>query len=184
MARAPDRAAVDPMRSEPPRRARSDAPYLPYLTALARPRKLVMLHKNPTHISMTKILSILLGSAVVLAVALVARAADQPSNSQKGRLLHVVSFKFKTSATPEQIQQAESAFRALAKKVSQVKQFEWGTNVSPEKRDKGFTHCFILTFKTEKDRDDYLVHPEHTAFVKLVLPLVDDVFVLDFLAKD
>lgn len=133
---------------------------------------------------MAKILSTLLGLTLVLAVSSVAGAADKPSQAKKGRLQHVVSFKFKESATKEQIQQVEEAFHALTKKVSQVKNYEWGTNVSPEKRDKGFTHCFLLTFKTAKDRDDYLVHPEHVAFVKVALPLVEDVFVLDFWAKN
>lgn len=133
---------------------------------------------------MTKMFSILLGTTLVLAVSLIARAADKPAKPQKGRLQHVVSFKFKDSATKEQIQQVEAGLGALKKKISEVKNYEWGTNVSPEKRDKGFTHCFILTFKTEKDRDAYLVHPEHAAFVKMALPIIDDVFVIDFWAKD
>ena len=47
----------------------------------------------------------------------------------------------------------------------------------------GFTHCWVLTFKTDKDRDAYLVHPEHKAFAGLVGPVVDDVFVVDYWAK-
>lgn len=140
--------------------------------------------KHQSIATLTKVNSALLCSMVALAVSLVARAADGPAKPQQGRLQHVVSFKFKENVTKEQIQQVEQAFRTLRKKVSQVKNYEWGTNVSTEKRDKGFTHCFILTFKTEKDRDDYLVHPEHAAFVKVVLPLVEDVFVIDFWAKD
>jgi hypothetical protein len=58
-----------------------------------------------------------------------------------------------------------------------------GINVSPEGLDKGFTHCFILTFKSEKDRDAYLVHPDHKAFGGLVGPVLDDVFVIDFWAR-
>ena len=57
---------------------------------------------------------------------------------------------------------------------------EWGTNVSPEKHDKGFTHCFILSFKNEKNRDAYLVHPAHKAFGRLLGPVMEDVFVIDF----
>ena len=55
--------------------------------------------------------------------------------------------------------------------------------MSKEKRDKGFTHCFIITFKSEADRDIYIDHPAHKALVKLVGPAVDDVFVIDFFAK-
>ena len=99
------------------------------------------------------------------------------------KLNHVVSFKFKSSATPEDIKKVEEAFHALKKKISQVESLEWGTNVSKENRDKGFTHCWILTFKSEKDRDAYIQHPEHAAFVKVALPSVEDVFVIDFWAK-
>jgi hypothetical protein len=60
---------------------------------------------------------------------------------------------------------------------------EWGTNVSKEQRDKGFTHCFILAFKSEKDRDTYIEHPAHKAFGKLLGPVLDDVFVIEFWAK-
>jgi hypothetical protein len=49
--------------------------------------------------------------------------------------------------------------------------------------DKGFTHGYILTFRSEKDRDAYLVHPEHQAFVDIVKPVVADVFVIDFWGK-
>ena len=97
-----------------------------------------------------------------------------------GKLQHVVCFKFKTTATAQDIKNVEEAFQALKQKIPQVVTLEWGTNVSKEKRDKGFTHCFILTFKSEKDRDAYIEHPEHKAFGKIVGPVLDDVFVVDF----
>jgi len=59
-----------------------------------------------------------------------------------------------------------------------------GTNVSKETRNKGCTHGFILTFKSETDRDTYIDHPAHKEFGKLVGPVLDDVFVIDFWAKD
>jgi Stress responsive A/B Barrel Domain len=100
------------------------------------------------------------------------------------KLQHVVCFKFKTTAAPADIKKVEEAFQALPKQISQVQSLEWGTNVSKEKRDKGFTHCFFLSFKSEADRDTYIEHPAHKAFGKLVGPALDDVFVLDFWAKD
>src|ERR1041385_5061071 len=100
------------------------------------------------------------------------------------KLEHVVSFKFKPSASPEDIKKVEEAFRALKSKIPEIVTFEWGTNVSKENKDKGFTHCFILSFKNEKDRDSYIHHPEHQAFGKIAGPTLADVFVIDFLAKD
>jgi hypothetical protein len=129
-----------------------------------------------------KTLFALLSILVITALAIPAAAADKPAKSKK--LQHVVAFKFKSSATPAQVQQVEEAFRGLKKKIKEIQGLEWGTNVSPEKHDKGFTHGFILSFKTEKDRDAYLVHPEHKAFGALVGPVLEDVFVIDFWVRD
>ena len=120
--------------------------------------------------------------ALVSIVALSAVAGEKPAKSK--RLLHVVAFKFKASATKEQIQEVVEAFGALKKKVPAIQSLEWGTNISPEKHDKGFTHGWVLSFKSEKDRDDYLVHPEHKAFGKLVGPVLEDVFVIDYWAQE
>ncbi len=100
------------------------------------------------------------------------------------KLQHVVSFKFKSSATPEDIKKIEDGFRALKEKIPQMVSLEWGTNISKEKHDKGFTHCFIVTFKNEHDRDAYIAHPDHKAFGRALGPILEDVFVIDFWAKD
>jgi hypothetical protein len=122
-----------------------------------------------------KILLILSCALFVVGVVTGAEAA--------GKLKHVVCFKFKSTAKPEDIQKVEEAFQQLKGKIPQVASLEWGTNVSPEQRNKGFTHCFLLSFNSDKDRDTYLEHPEHKAFGKIVGPVLDDVFVIDFWAK-
>ena len=122
-----------------------------------------------------KILLTLLFSLFISGMVTNARAAD--------KLQHVVCFKFKGTATSEDISKVEHAFEALKQKIPQVVTLEWGTNVSKEHRDKGFTHCFIVTFKSEKDRDTYLEHPDHKAFGKIVGPVLADVFVIDFWPK-
>ncbi len=119
--------------------------------------------------------------ATILSACFLAALITSASAAEK--LQHVVCFKFKTTATPQDISKVEKAFQALKQKIPQVISLEWGTNVSKEKKDKGFTHCFVLTFKSEQDRDAYIVHPDHKAFGKLVGPLLDDVFVMDFWPK-
>ncbi len=109
-------------------------------------------------------------------------AAEAPAKAAK--LRHVVAFKFKDTATKEKIKEVEDAFRALKGKIPEIVAYEWGMNNSPEKLDKGFTHGFILTFKSEQDRDTYLVHPEHKKFGALVGPVLADVFVIDFWVKE
>jgi len=119
--------------------------------------------------------------ALLAAFSLSSFAADPPA---KGTLLHVVSFKFKPEATKDQIKAVEDAFAQLPHKIPGITSYKWGTNVSAEKHDKGFTHCFILSFTSEKDRDAYIVHPDHKAFGKLLGPILADVFVIDFWAKE
>ena len=100
------------------------------------------------------------------------------------KIQHVVSFKFKGTAKLADIQGVEIAFAALKKKIPQIKALTWGTNISPEKLNKGFTHCWILTFASTADRDAYLVHPDHKAFGKILGPVLEDVFVIDFVVKE
>jgi len=107
-----------------------------------------------------------------------AHAADA-----KGQIRHVVCFKFKDGTTPEQIKKVEQDFAALKSKIPQIAAFEWGTNCSPEKHDKGFTHCFFLTFNSEKDRDAYLPHPAHKAFAGSLGSIIADVFVVDYVVQ-
>ncbi|MGJ8732620.1 Dabb family protein [Cellulophaga fucicola] len=99
---------------------------------------------------------------------------------QDSVLRHVVIFKFKPDATKEQITNVEKAFSALPSKIPQIMSYEWGLNNSPEGLSKGFTHCFFVTFKNEKDRATYLPHPDHKAFGTLLNPILEDVFVLDY----
>src|SRR5262245_23969062 len=126
--------------------------------------------------------TIILMLAVVLAIAFSALAAEKSGSSKK--LLHVVAFKFKPEATADQINHVIESFRGLKTKITVIDEFSWGTNISPEKLDKGFTHGFVLSFKSEKDRDTYLEHPDHKAFGKIVRPVLADVFVIDYWAKD
>jgi hypothetical protein len=126
------------------------------------------------------ILILCVGIAFSLAIACVAAEKSQGT----GKLRHVVAFKFKETATPEDIKKVEKAFKDLKAKIPQIADFEWGINNSPEKHNKGTTHGFILTFKSEKDRDIYLEHPQHKEFGKLVGPLLADVFVIDFWAHE
>lgn len=110
------------------------------------------------------------------AMTTLASAADAPYR-------HVVFFKFKDTTTSEQVQGIEKAFGELATKINTVTGFEWGTNVSPEGLNDGFTHCFFVTFKDKAGLETYLPHAEHQAFVSKLKPLLDKVCVLDYVAK-
>ena len=97
-------------------------------------------------------------------------------------LRHIVLFKFKDGTKPEDVKKVEDAFRALPSQIKEVKAFEWGTNNSPENLAQGFTHCFFVSFSSEKDRGVYLPHPAHKAFVAVLTPYLDKVLVIDYWA--
>jgi hypothetical protein len=98
-------------------------------------------------------------------------------------LRHVVLFGFNASVTPDEIKAVEAAFLALPEQIKCIKSFEWGTDISPEGLQKGHTHCFLLTFGSEKDRDEYLVHPAHKAFGAMLGNKLSSVTVVDYWAK-
>ncbi|HEV3025223.1 MAG TPA: GDSL-type esterase/lipase family protein [Pirellulales bacterium] len=101
-----------------------------------------------------------------------------------GRLLrHVVLFKFKEEVSAEQVQEVVDAFAALPGKIDTIVDFEHGTDVGVENLSAGFTHGFLVTFRDAAGRDDYLPHPAHEAFKKLVGPRIDKVLVFDYWTK-
>lgn len=101
---------------------------------------------------------------------------------QAGVLRHVVLFAFKPDAG-DGVRQVEEAFVRLPALIPQILDFEWGTDVSVESAQQGFTHCFLVTFAGTQERDEYLVHPDHRAFTRLAGPFFANVLVLDYWAR-
>lgn len=106
------------------------------------------------------------------------------NTSPSSRVLrHVVLFSFKPEATPEQIRHVEQAFCALPGQIDAIHDFEWGTDASVEGIAHGFTHCFLVTFRSEEDRAIYLPHPAHKAFGQVLAPIKQNVLVIDYWAE-
>lgn len=130
---------------------------------------------------MNKAYPVALVATIVCGGLLMAGATE---GEKPGQLLrHAVFFKFKESVTEEQIDEVVRAFAALPKKIDAIHDFEWGTDVSVENKSRGFTHAFLVTFRSKEGRDEYLPHPAHQEFVKLVGPRLEDVFVVDYWVK-
>jgi len=119
---------------------------------------------------------------LIAGVALMSVKSNAAPSAEK-LLRHVVLFKFKADAPKEKVQEVVDAFAKLPQQIDAIKDFEAGTDNSPEMRSKGFTHCFVVTFANEKGREEYLPHPAHQAFVKIVGPVLDDVLVVDYWTK-
>lgn len=126
---------------------------------------------------------IILPVILVAGVLMMAYADHHTKEERNGLLRHVVCFGFKDSSSEADVQKVVDAFVALEDKIEFIVDFEHGTNVSPENLNKGYTHCFIATFKTAKDRDTYLDHPDHLEFVEVLKPHLEQVFVIDYWTK-
>lgn len=113
-----------------------------------------------------------------VAVRMLEAVGEIPSRTKV--LRHIVIFKFKPDVTAKQIDEINLAFHELKHKIAEIKDFERGTNNSPEGLDKGFTHAYTVTFATEEDRAAYLPHPEHKKFVELIGGKIEDVMVFDY----
>lgn len=108
-------------------------------------------------------------------------AAKKPN---KGKLRHVVLFKFLDDTSDADIKKVEDAFRLLPSRIETIVDFEFGVNNSPEGLNDGFTHCFFVTFRDEAGRAVYLPHAAHKAFVGVLKPHLDKVLVIDYVARD
>lgn len=131
---------------------------------------------------MKKIKVVFYAVIVTLLMSVTTTHAQTRTDSPKV-LRHVVLFKFKDTSSAQDVKKVEDAFHALPGKLPLIKDFEWGTNTSPENLNQGLTHCFLVTFASDKDRDAYLVHPEHKAFVEVLKPHLDKITVIDYWTK-
>ena len=124
------------------------------------------------------------GLVIVFTMRLIPNLKSNPTATavieNSKTLRHVVLFKFKESTTAQELKTIEASFARLPEKIPEIVDFEWGTNNSPEGLDKGFTHCFFVSFSNEEGRETYLPHPDHKAFVDLASPHIEDVLVLDY----
>ena len=133
---------------------------------------------------MPRLLAALLVAVVFVGFTAAGSRSAAAADAQPRTLRHVVLFKFKDTSTAADVEKIVAAFRGLPARIKEIAGFEWGTDVSPEGKAQGFTHCFLVTFKSEADRDAYLPHPAHKEFVGIVGPHVDKVCVVDFWSRD
>jgi len=98
------------------------------------------------------------------------------------QVMHIVVFKYKTSASTEEVAAVTKAFTSLKNKIPGIVSFQYGTNNSTENLNRGFTHAYVITFRDAQARDAYLPHPEHKKFVEMLTAkqILEEPFVIDF----
>jgi hypothetical protein len=92
----------------------------------------------------------------------------------------VILIEFKETVTAEQIEETEKLFCETARGIKEIKDFEWGTDVSGGERAQGFTHCFVLTFVSEAGRDRYRSDPLHNKLRAATQQYIKKMLVLDY----
>jgi hypothetical protein len=107
-------------------------------------------------------------------------------HSNEKQMRHIVIFKYKSTATQDQIEKVTNALSNLQNKIPGIVAFEHGINDSPENKNNGFTHVYQFTFEDADARDTYLPHPEHQKFGEFLgeMKIVEDVFVVDYIPKN
>ena len=113
-------------------------------------------------------------------VDLYKKPAQQTVQVEERMLRHVVLYKFRDGIPADTLRKIEKAFYTLPEEIPEIRDFEWGINNSAEGLNKGFTHCFLLTFDSEEGRAVYLPHPAHQALWSQISSWVEDSLVLDY----
>ena len=93
---------------------------------------------------------------------------------------HILLVKFKSKASPKQIQEVLEDFESIPTKIDGISDVEWGENNSPEKLNDGYSHCIQITFTNEKGRQNYLPHPEHETLKKKITDVLEKIVVFDY----
>ena len=129
----------------------------------------------------TRPFAVLLATLAITAGSIALTRAQTPVAPVR----HIVVLKYKPTATPAQIAEVTTAFRGLKTSIPGIVAFEDGVNNSPEKKNLGFTHVYVLTFESLAARDTYLPHPKHKEFGQLLgkLGVVEDAFVVDYVTS-
>ena len=106
----------------------------------------------------------------------------RPSHDAAATLLrHLVMVRFKPAADDAAKAAVIAHFARMPLEMPGIAAFEHGANSSPEGKNKGLEHVFLLTFESAAARDAYLPHPAHQALSQRLRSVVDDVLVLDYL---
>ncbi|XP_052184397.1 stress-response A/B barrel domain-containing protein At5g22580-like [Diospyros lotus] len=91
---------------------------------------------------------------------------------------HLVVAKFKDGVAVEGLLKE---MEKMASEIDSVMSFEWGQDIeSLEMLRQGFTHAFLMIFKSKEDFAAFAGHPKHVEFSATFSTAIDKVVVLDF----
>lgn len=94
-------------------------------------------------------------------------------------IVHIVLFKWKPEASPEQIEAAIDGLRGLSALLPEILDLSIGENFT--ERSQGFTHGLVVRFADRAGLESYGPSEAHQYVVKnLISPIRADVLALDY----
>ena len=78
------------------------------------------------------------------------------------------------------MESVEAHFRMLPKKIDVIQSAECGMNISRERMNDRYSHCFTVTFADEAARDAFIEHPTRAAFMSVLRPKADRFIIFEF----
>lgn len=88
-------------------------------------------------------------------------------------ITHIVLFKFKSTTTAADIATCFQKLDDLKQTMPDILTYTQSQYQSNEGLNQGFDHGFIMTFASEKERDAYLVHPDHVKVAQFIQQYLD-----------
>ncbi|VVE59166.1 stress responsive alpha-beta barrel [Pandoraea anapnoica] len=116
------------------------------------------------------------------------------SGYKPGIIRHIVLFRYKDEVRDSQRNEVTQRFVALQRSLRNGREYivsiETGTQTSGEQADHGLQQAFVVTFRSEGDRNFYVGRPfvqdaqfidlQHDQFKDYVTPFLDGVVVFDY----
>ncbi|XP_047323848.1 stress-response A/B barrel domain-containing protein At5g22580-like [Impatiens glandulifera] len=91
---------------------------------------------------------------------------------------HLVVAKFKEGVVLDEIL---SGMEKLVSDIESVISFQWGEDIeSLDMLRQGYTHAFMMTFKSKDEFNAFLGHPKHLEFSETFSQVIEKIVVLDF----
>lgn len=100
------------------------------------------------------------------------------------KVKHIVLVRFAKHVTSQEIEAIFKKIGALEAVLPTMKAFDYGKYNGAIERHKGFDYAFYMEFEDAKERDEYLVHPEHVKVGTELRALLDQEGTDSFLAFD
>lgn len=92
---------------------------------------------------------------------------------------HIVCFKLKPEATPEQEQLLMERLRSLKGKIPTIVDLSVGRTFTPE-RGQGYTVGLVVRFKDRDGLAVYAPHPEHVPVRDYAVSICDSLLAIDY----